>query len=271
MRYSLTTFLLALLAASGPALAASSSWVSTEGGKLRLVALRASPDGIIRGFLEIVPDDGWHTYWKVPGSGGIPPQIMVKPGGNADLVATDFPPPRVFESGNLRDFGYDAGVRLPLTFRQPKLHESSTIAADIFVGLCAKICVPFQTSLSLRLDDGDTATPAETALVKAALASLPEGESTDFKITETQPAADGKSVNVSILLPPGSDAASAIVIASTADGEALAKPSLVSSSGQTAIFSLTGIGSQSLVLKGKTIDILVQAAGRAMETTVKIP
>lgn len=270
MRHSFLPLLLTLFA-TGPALAASSPWTSTEGGKLRLVALPPSPDGIIRGFLEIVPDDGWHTYWKVPGSGGIPPQITLKPGGNADLVATDFPPPRVFESGNLRDFGYDSGVRLPLTVRQAKLHENSTIAADIFVGLCAKICVPFQTSLSVTLDEGGKATPAETALVKAALASLPEGQSSDFKINGAELSGDGKSANVSVLLPPGSDAASASLVAVTTDGEALARPTLISSSGQTAVFSLTGIGSEGLSLQGRTIDILIQAAGRAMETNVKLP
>ena len=61
-----------------PAGASSSDVFRTDGGSLRLVTTGlAGPDGIVRGALEIALEPGWKTYWREPGSSGVPPQIDV--------------------------------------------------------------------------------------------------------------------------------------------------------------------------------------------------
>ncbi len=135
----------------------------------------AAPDaqGIIRGFVEIAPEAGWHTYWKVPGSGGIPPQVTIRDGGNVRLSKLEFPAPRVFEDGGLRDFGYDARVMLPLTLTQEKVGASSSVNASIFIGLCGYLrAFPGGCVGQARPDDKPKST--ELALVNAASALLPE-------------------------------------------------------------------------------------------------
>lgn len=251
-----------------PALAASSDWTATKGGKLRLVAMPPETDGTIRGFIEIMPQDGWHTYWKVPGSGGIPPQVMIKDGSNATLAALDFPPPRIFTDGKLRDFGYDGRVMLPITLKQIDATKPSTIGASIFIGLCANICVPFQANVSVTVAPGDKASPADRALVRAADAMLPEKPGPDFAVETSETSKDGQTVRLSLKLPPGSDPASATFILVGTDGEALSAPTVAAAVNGVVTIEAQRIGGG--VLTGQTIDLLASAAGRAMETTIAL-
>ena len=72
---------LLLLAVSGsnlPAAAGSSDWFETEGARIRLVTIdEPTPEGTLKGTLEIALDAGWKTYWADPGDAGIPPQIDI--------------------------------------------------------------------------------------------------------------------------------------------------------------------------------------------------
>lgn len=262
---------LCLPALDVPARAASSEWIGTKGGKLRLVALPPDAQGIIRGFVEIAPEAGWHTYWKVPGSGGIPPQVTIRDGGNVRLSKLEFPAPRVFEDGGLRDFGYDARVMLPLTLTQEKVGAPSSVNASIFIGLCADICVPFQADVSVKLGPDDKPKSTELALVNAASALLPEAPGADFAVEDARLNADGKALSVGLRLPPGADAGATEVIVVGPDGQPFAKPTQISVKDRVLVLQSKLPGAEPGALAGKTIGILALSAGRAMETQVKLP
>ncbi|MET3615104.1 DsbC/DsbD-like thiol-disulfide interchange protein [Rhizobium aquaticum] len=251
-----------------PVWSASSPWIGTKGGKLRLVALPPDGEGTIRGFVEITPEDGWHTYWKVPGSGGIPPQISLKEGGNARLEKVDFPAPRIFDDGNLRDFGYDARVMLPVTLKQDRPGQPSTIAASVFIGLCADICVPFQAEVSAKVAPDDKPKPAELALVNAANALLPEAPGTDFSVAEASATADGQGVVMKLRLPAGADVTTADIIAIGPDGQPLSRLMRRTSEAGTLFAEARLQGGSATSLAGKSLTILALAGSRAMETTV---
>ena len=253
-----------------PVWSASSPWIGTKGGKLRLVALPPDAEGTIRGFVEITPEDGWHTYWKVPGSGGIPPQISLKDGGNAALEKVDFPAPRIFDDGNLRDFGYDARVMLPVTLKQEKPGQPSTIAASVFIGLCSDICVPFQAEVSAKVAPDDKPKPAELALVNAANALLPEAPGADFSVAEASATADGQGVVLKLRLPAGADANMADVIAIGPDGQPLSRLMRRTSEAGTLFAEARLPGGSATSLAGKSLTILALAGSRAMETTVTL-
>jgi len=259
---------LPLSAMALPAWSASSPWIGTKGGKLRLVALPPDAQGTIRGFVEITPEDGWHTYWKVPGSGGIPPQISLKDGGNAKLEKLDFPAPRIFDDGKLRDFGYDARVMLPLTLKQDMPGQPSTVDASLFIGLCSDICVPFQAEVSVKVAPDDKPKPAEIALVNAARALLPEAPGTDFSVEEARATEDGQGVVLKLRLPAGADPGTADVIAIGPDGQPLSRLMRRTSETGTLFAEARMPGGSADGLKGKTLTILALAASRAMETTV---
>ena len=262
--------LLFLSATTLPAWSASSPWIGTKGGKLRLVALPPDAQGTIRGFVEITPEDGWHTYWKVPGSGGIPPQISVKEGGNATLQKIDFPAPRIFDDGNLRDFGYDARVMLPVTLKQGTPGQPSTVDASVFIGLCADICVPFQAEVSVTVAPDDKPKPAEMALVNAASALLPEAPGADFAVEEARATEDGQGLVLKLRLPAGADANTADIIAIAPDGQPLSRLMRRTSEAGT-LFAETRLPAGSATgLAGKSLTILALAGSRAMETTVHL-
>lgn len=250
--------------------AASSEWTGTKGGKLRIVALPPDPAGTIRGFVEIAPEQGWHTYWKVPGSGGIPPAITLKQGGNVTLETLDFPAPRIFDDGNLRDFGYDGRVMLPITLKQTKPGSPSTIDASIFIGLCSDICVPFQAEVTLTLKPGDAASPAEEALVKAADALLPEPPSADFSVEETRATPDGTGVMMKVRLPAGADPATSDFVVIGPDGQPFGKAKFIASDDGAVTIEARALGDSSASLSGKQLDVLALVMGRAMETKVAV-
>lgn len=260
----------ALAAPAVPAFAASSPWIGTKGGKLRLVALPPDAQGAIRGFVEIAPEDGWHTYWKVPGSGGIPPQITIREGGNVKLERIDFPAPRVFDDGKLRDFGYDARVMLPITLQQQSVGAPSSINASIFIGLCADICVPFQADVSVKVSPDDKAKPAEAALVNAATALLPEAPGADFSVEDARATQDGQALVLKLRLPEGADADTTDVIVIGPDGQPLSRPTRkVADAGMLSAEVRVPAGA-STGLTGKTVSVLVVSASRAMETTLNV-
>ncbi|HWU62048.1 MAG TPA: protein-disulfide reductase DsbD domain-containing protein [Ensifer sp.] len=259
---------LPLPALTPPALAASSEWIGTKGGKLRLLVLPPDAQGTMRGVIEIAPEDGWHTYWKVPGSGGIPPQVTLKDGGNAQLQALDFPAPRIFDDGNLRDFGYDTRVMLPLTLKQETPGQPSNVDASIFIGLCSDICVPFQADVSVKVGPNDKPKPAETALVNAANALLPEAPSADFSIEGAKATPDGKGVVVTVSLPAGTDATATDLVVVGPDQTLLGRPKKLASDPGKLVAEThlpTGAG-----VAGKTLEVLVLAGSRAMNSTVLV-
>jgi DsbC/DsbD-like thiol-disulfide interchange protein len=76
-----------------PALASSTDWFETQGGRIRLVTA-GTPDaqGRIKGVLDIALDPGWKTYWRDPGDAGVPPQLDVSGSTNIAEAKLSFPP-----------------------------------------------------------------------------------------------------------------------------------------------------------------------------------
>ncbi|RJT40115.1 hypothetical protein D3227_11815 [Mesorhizobium waimense] len=165
-----------------PALASSSVWYNSEGGKVRLVT-SGKPDeaGRIQGVLDIALKPGWKTYWRDPGDAGVPPQIDISASTNISDARFSFPPPQRHDDGYGKWAGYDHPVSLPITFTLSAPDQSAVIDANIFLGICETICIPVQTRLSV--DPGaDPDNAKDAAQVKAAFATLPAAPRPDFGI-----------------------------------------------------------------------------------------
>ncbi|PDQ17987.1 hypothetical protein CN311_27110 [Mesorhizobium sanjuanii] len=165
-----------------PAAASSSIWYNSEGGKVRLVT-SGKPDeaGRLHGVLDIALKPGWKTYWRDPGDAGVPPQLDISASTNITDATFSFPPPQRHGDGYGKWAGYDHPVSLPVTFTLSAPNQPAVIDADIFLGICETICIPVQTRLTV--DPGSDPDNAEdTALVKAALATLPTPAGPDFGI-----------------------------------------------------------------------------------------
>jgi DsbC/DsbD-like thiol-disulfide interchange protein len=171
---------------TSPALASSSGWIETEGGRVRLVT-SGMPDaqGHLRGALEIALKPGWKTYWRDPGDAGIAPSLDIGRSINVSAAEIDFPRPKRFDDGYSVWAGYDQPVSLPVTFTIDKPERFAAIDAGVFLGICDTVCIPVQGMLSL--DPGsDPENPQDTAIVEAAFSSLPSPARADFGVTDAR-------------------------------------------------------------------------------------
>ena len=169
------TLIAALVAAmSAPAAAASSAWVESEGGAVRIVTTDApDAEGRLKGAMEIKLKPGWKTYWRDPGSSGVAPSLDL---GGAGAIEMQYPAPEWHNDGQYDWAGYTHSVAFPVTLT---LNRSGPIAATAFIGLCETICIPFQAELALDPTADD---PADAGTVEAAEARLPAAASEDFGI-----------------------------------------------------------------------------------------
>ena len=191
----LQTAALALLFIHSPAAAATSSWVETPGGDVRLVALPAAADGSVRAMLDIRLHDGWKTYWRDPGGSGIPPSITIT---GADLSSVGFPAPKRLGDATNHSIGYDAPVRLPMKLSKA---AGGTIAATVFIGVCKDICIPVQAELTVDARGESFASPLEETAIADAEAKLPGAADDHFRPLAGQWSADGKTVTVRFEAP----------------------------------------------------------------------
>lgn len=200
--------LLAVLAAA-PAAASSSATVETEGGSVRLVTTGlADADGRLRGALEIRLRPGWKTYWRDPGSSGVPPRIGVEGSRNVAAAELDFPRPAWHDDGYGAWAGYAASVSLPVTFSIPRPDRYSLIEADLFLGICQTICIPVQAALSVEPGSAPD-DEADARAVAAAFAALPAPARPGFRLV-LEAVEDGTLV-LAAELPDGSGGAELFV------------------------------------------------------------
>lgn len=166
---------LALAAAAGPAaaqLAATAPAAAPEQvARAALIEGWRQPDGTHMAAIEIRLAPGWHTYWRIPGDAGIPPQFDWSGSGNLASVAYEWPRPEVIESYGLTSIGYRDDLVLPVVLSPQRPGEPIAAELALFYGVCLDICLPAEARLSARLaPDGP---PVGRAPIEAALADRP--------------------------------------------------------------------------------------------------
>lgn len=191
--------LISLLIPTLPSLAASTDWVETDGAKLRFIS-QTTPDdkGIINAALQIELDPGWKTYWREPGSAGIPPYLDFSQSKNLKEARVLFPTPVMIDDGYGRYAGYKKSVTLPIEFETNggEIH----LISDIFIGVCSDICVPFSANVDLDLSQLTTSA-SENALIETARFELPLEQGDDFKLSNASYNKISNSIDLNITLP----------------------------------------------------------------------
>jgi DsbC/DsbD-like thiol-disulfide interchange protein len=187
MRILLAAF--ALSAAAGPSVVAQTLPQGVMGVRLLGGWQQADGSRIAAVEIELVP--GWHTYWRVPGDAGIPPDFDWSGSRNLASVAYQWPRPTLFEGEGLRTIGYSDALVLPvrLTPADPSAPVDLRLVASF--GVCEDICVPAEATVSARL--APDAPIQGRAEIEAALAS------------RAQSAVEAGVVDATCALVPGSD------------------------------------------------------------------
>lgn len=247
--------------------AATSDWVTSPGGMIRLVAAQPRRDGTIPATLEVKLNAGWKTYWREPGASGIPPQVTIDPASGVVLEKVGFPVPKTFDDGVVRYVGYDKSVAFPLTLKRVQGTGDINIRASVFLGICEDICIPVQGELTLALKQGDFDNPLDSARIDDAVAALPEAPSKDFAVTASRYDAEKTVLHLSVHLPDGADHPELFLAGPS--GVSFGKPE-IAIEGETGLSAAVPVrlSGKDRELKGKPIVVTIRAKGRSMETTL---
>lgn len=158
-----TAFALTLLAA--PALAQIPDTVA----EIEVVQGWRGEDGIHRGALLIQLAPGWKTYWRSAGEGGIPPTFNWSGSDNLSALEMHFPVPEVFDTNDMRSYGYESRVVLPFQAR-PDANGAISLKGEIELGVCLDVCIP------VTLDIADILPPTgsdRSDMIREAFADRP--------------------------------------------------------------------------------------------------
>lgn len=197
------TLLLATIVLTGAsAHALQTHWEDTEGGRMRLsIDPMPAADGLIHGALEIDLDTNWKTYWIDPGSTGIPPLVDLTGSQGITLKSMKLPAPVRVDDGYSIWAGYKHSVAYALTFEQ---QGAAKLRANVFIGICDKICVPFQTTFSLDIPAAEDVQQTDVSalrVIQQAKGNLPGQARDDFAITSAALSEDEGSLVVSMRVP----------------------------------------------------------------------
>lgn len=147
-------------------------WTTVESSRVRLVAGRtAAPSKLVAG-IEIEMAEGWKTYWRNPGSSGVPPRIDWSQSGNLASARLTFPAPSRFADRDGDTIGYKKYVVLPLEVSAVDATRPIDLKLTVEYGICKDICIPVELTLSLSVPS-DAAAFAPDSRVTAALAHVP--------------------------------------------------------------------------------------------------
>lgn len=251
-------------------LAASSDWIQTEGGRVRVTALAPDETGVIHGVLDIDLLPGWKTYWRDPGDTGVPPSIDIGDSENIDQVSLEFPAPERVNDGYSIWAGYTYPVALPMTLRQDQPGKPSQIEADVFLGICETICIPFQARFSLQIEPDHQPNDFEVALVEDAHALIPEKPGEDLAVSGAVLSEDESRLTLSVLHPLQQAATDLFI--SGPIGWYFGIPERVESDEGASVFTVAIVARpEGRSLSGQPLRLLVKTTERSMETEIEIP
>lgn len=167
--------LLVLAGAGGASVAADEPGYASPWQKEHTTAVRLIGGGHQKHLyagIEIALDEGWKTYWRNPGSSGVPPRVDWKGSENVAEATLLFPAPVRFQDKEGDTVGYKKSVVLPVSIKPQDPAKPIVLNLALEYGVCRDVCIPVQPNLTLTLPPDAAAKPAGSALGEA-LAKVP--------------------------------------------------------------------------------------------------
>jgi DsbC/DsbD-like thiol-disulfide interchange protein len=94
-------------------------------------------------------EDGWKTYWRMPGEAGIPPDFTWTSSVPTDISVV-FPVPGRYRDASGETVGYKHEVVLPVIV---KAGQAANVALrlNLFFAVCKEVCIPAQATAAIDL------------------------------------------------------------------------------------------------------------------------
>lgn len=162
-----------------------------DGARLTLEAASPIQQALLAQALELQPADrlalltialneGWKTYWRIPGRFGLTPLFNWSGSINLATAQVRFPVPILFAEGDDQSIGYQTTTILPVIVQARDATLPLSLSLDIELGLCSTLCLPARVQLAAEIDPADLSSPAanptaglaELAMLASALPSV---------------------------------------------------------------------------------------------------
>jgi DsbC/DsbD-like thiol-disulfide interchange protein len=149
-----------------------SDWSPGPKSAVRLIAAGGLAGGGYHAGIEIQLDPGAFTYWRMPGSAGVPPEFSFEGSTNAVEITVSYPAPvRIVEEG-IEIFGYRDHVIFPIRIKPLNAAAPVQVALTLTYGVCARVCLPSKGEAKLSLFPAASSGP-EASRIAAADALVP--------------------------------------------------------------------------------------------------
>ena len=226
-------------------------WRDADGRHYAALSIRLAP--------------GWKTYWRTPGTAGIPPVFDWAASENVEDVTVAFPVPKVFEQNCLTSIGYADQVVFPLTVRPSNSDEDIALRGQLLIGVCQDICVPMELELTATLQVNAS---RRSATITQAMKDRPmtAGEAGVRGVgCEIVPISDGLRMTARVSLPRMGRTEVAVV--ELADRSIWVSEPLVRRDGTTLIAEADMVppNAQPFLLSRADVRITVFGGGRAVD------
>jgi DsbC/DsbD-like thiol-disulfide interchange protein len=259
-----------LVAQTGPGLV-TSSWAELHASRVRLVAGRTrTPQGHYLVGLEIALDEGWKTYWRNPGDGGVPPSFDWSGSANVGAIKVLYPAPMRLPEANGISIGYKQSVLLPIEVTPQDPAKPVTLKLALEFGVCRDICIPATANLDIAIPAGPKGAPAPE--LAAALARVPRPQQSrrkdDPELKRIVIDREAPSARLTIEAAFGKAAKVAEVFVEAPEGFYVPVPKRVSAADASGVLRFESDLGNDLVadLKGKTLTITLVGDAGASET-----
>jgi DsbC/DsbD-like thiol-disulfide interchange protein len=268
----------ASVARATPPSGVSTPWVPLHASRVRLVAgphLERSGGRVAAG-LELTLEDGWKTYWRMPGDAGVPPAFDWSKSTNVASINILYPAPIRLSEPAAETVGYKGSVIFPIEFTAKDPTHAVNLKLDLELGICRDICIPASTTLVLEVPPA-TAAGAPLPALSDAFDRVPRGGAdrrpSDPLLTNVTAKLDGTAPGILIEAKfPREDKTSDVFIEAP-DGIYVPLPKkLPAATDGTARFEVDlSRGGNAQELKNKVLTLTLVSSGGASEFTWRVP
>lgn len=241
-------------------------WAGPADGVVALEVLPGwrTDNGTHMAGLRLTLAEGWKTYWRVPGDGGIPPRFAWNGSENLNGVSLHWPTPEVSHINHMRSIGYHGVVVIPVELSVPDADAPARMAGQVQIGVCEEICVP----VLLQFDAVLPVNGARDSAIVASLIDRPR-TATEAGVQSArcaiEPTDRGLQLTASIAMP-AMGAAEEVVI-ETGDQQVWVSEPDTSRSGAvlTAMSDMIHVNGGGFALDRSEVRITVFAGGQAID------
>lgn len=261
------SLLLIFISVLAPAIwAAETPWTEASQSRARFLT-GTLHEKTLQGALEIELSPGWHTYWKISGDAGLPPEFDWSASRNVEKVDVSWPSPERFSEAGLVTMGYKDSFILPLEVALKDPSQGTELGLKLQLMLCNQICIPETIALSVPVSGADE---NQQKRIDFARRKVPGKENPALKINTV--AASGTSLAFSVFSNGGFDDIGIIASAGGRVFTAIPGIKIDSADARTAMVTIekpADIPDLGAFLSGKELEIVLISGSQAVQKTIQ--